>query len=52
MSVIPPKAAVMQTSSFGRFVPQAAVSNRSKTVALFDHLVSAGEQRWRKLLSL
>jgi hypothetical protein len=25
-------------------VPEAAVSNYSKTVALFDHLVGAGEQ--------
>jgi hypothetical protein len=28
-------------------VPEAAVSSRSKTVALFDHFVGAGEQRRR-----
>jgi hypothetical protein len=28
-------------------VPEAAVSNRSKTVALFDYLVGAGEQHER-----
>src|SRR5262249_46491421 len=30
-----------------RFVPKAAVSNRSKAAWLFDHLVGAGEQRGR-----
>jgi len=30
-----------------RFVPKAAVSNRSKTVALFDHLVGTDKQRGR-----
>jgi hypothetical protein len=29
----------------GSSVPEAAVSNRSKTVTLFDHLVGGGEQR-------
>src|SRR2546425_9339069 len=28
-----------------QYLPEAAVNNRSKTVALFDHLVGAGEQR-------
>src|SRR5258708_34032244 len=32
-----------------RLVPQAAVSKRGKTVALFDHLVGAGAQRRRHL---
>src|SRR5437868_7763614 len=30
-----------------RYVPKTAVSNRSKTVALFNHLVGASEQRRR-----
>jgi hypothetical protein len=29
-----------------RYVPQAALSKSSKT-SFFDHLVGAGEQRWR-----
>jgi len=31
-----------------RFVPQAAVSNRSKSSPLFDHLVGAADQRQRE----
>jgi hypothetical protein len=30
-----------------QYLPEAAVSNRSKTAALFDHLVGAREQRRR-----
>jgi hypothetical protein len=42
-SALPPKADIDRRDGYVRFVPEAAVSNRSKTVALFDHLVGAGE---------
>src|SRR6516165_2068662 len=45
-SALPPKADIGTQSRNVRFVPKAAVSNRSKK-ALFDHLVGAGEQRGR-----
>src|SRR5262249_62204843 len=45
MTVLPPKAEVHPRSCYVAQVPKAAVSNRSKTVALFDHLIGAGEQR-------
>jgi hypothetical protein len=32
----------MSQSRDGSFVPQPAVSNRSKTASQFDHLVGAG----------
>jgi hypothetical protein len=44
MSALEHFADSSRTSSEVRVVPEAAVSNRSKTVALFDHLVGAGEQ--------
>jgi hypothetical protein len=34
----------VNADTFGRFVPEAAVRNRSKQ-PLFDHLVGAGDQR-------
>src|SRR5262249_21818310 len=43
MSALPPKADIASLLRNVCFVPEAAVSNRSKTVALFDHLVGAGE---------
>ena len=41
-------------NAYRRLVPQAAVSNRSKTVFLFDHLVGGHlhDQRYRKAESL
>jgi hypothetical protein len=30
-----------------QYLPEAAVSNRSKKASLFDHLVGAGEHRGR-----
>jgi hypothetical protein len=40
----PEKRTNGQTSRYVRFVPKAAVSNRSKTSPLSNHLVGAGEQ--------
>src|SRR5262249_57187824 len=42
-----PRADIVAAFRHVRFVPEVAVSTRSKTVALFDHLVGAGEQRRR-----
>jgi hypothetical protein len=47
MTALPPKAEVHPRSCYVAFVPKAAVSNRSKAAALFDHLVGAREQRRR-----
>jgi hypothetical protein len=47
ISALPPLATEERTFGIGSFVPEAAVSSRSKTVALFDHLVGAGKQRCR-----
>src|SRR6476619_7670615 len=41
LSALPPLATEERTFGIGSSVPGAAVSSRSKTVALFDHLVSA-----------
>jgi hypothetical protein len=41
MSVIPPKAAVMGKSSFGRFVPRGDLSRCTKYRQLLDHLIGA-----------
>jgi hypothetical protein len=42
--LLPAKAAVERTLLDFAFVPEAAVSNRSKRVALFDHLVGERQQ--------
>src|SRR5215475_4315975 len=47
MSALAHYADLHWTSREVREVPEAAVSNRSKTVALFDHLVGADEKRFR-----
>jgi hypothetical protein len=48
MSASPPKADKQQTSREVRFVPEAAVSNRSKKARLFDHLVGGRDKIGRK----
>jgi hypothetical protein len=40
---------MQRTFGIGWFVPEAAVSNRSSARPLLDHLVGAGEQRWRHI---
>jgi len=47
MTALPPKAEVHPRSCYVANVPEAAVSNRSKTVALFDHFVGDCQQRRR-----
>jgi hypothetical protein len=47
VSASPQKRTNQRSFPHVRFVPEAAVSNRSKKVALFDHLVGTGEQSWR-----
>jgi hypothetical protein len=44
-TAIPQKADVVLRRGDGRFVPQAAVSNRSKTVPVFDHFVGREHPR-------
>jgi hypothetical protein len=44
MSALPPKADIDGRQFDVRFVPKADELHRSKTGALFDHLVGAGEQ--------
>jgi hypothetical protein len=39
-----PRADIVAACRQVRLVPEPAVSNRGKTVALFDHLVGDGEQ--------
>ena len=41
---MPPITTESMLATNRRDVPEAAVSNRSKTVALFDHLVGGREQ--------
>jgi hypothetical protein len=41
------RADMLCPPTVSRFVPKAAVSNRSKADNLFDHLVGAGEERRR-----
>src|SRR3954451_24479589 len=43
---LPPITEIARRGWHGRKVPKPAVSSRSKTSALFDHLIGGGEQRW------
>jgi hypothetical protein len=43
MTALRPKADVHPRCCYVAFVPEAAVSNCSKTIALFDHLVGERE---------
>ena len=49
MSALPPKAAVERTSVDVAEVPKPAVSYRSKTAQLFDHLVGECEEPQRNI---
>jgi hypothetical protein len=42
---LPQNLTSVRTVALGRKVPKLAVSNRSRAISLFDHLVGAGEQR-------
>src|SRR5262245_29055743 len=44
-SGLPPKADLNPSSRHVAQVPEPAVSNRSRTASLLDHLVGAGDQR-------
>src|SRR4051794_39211427 len=46
MTALAPKADFDLRSCDVADVPKPAVSSRSKTSALFDHLIGGGEQRW------
>jgi hypothetical protein len=46
MSVVPPIATASVLATNGRDVPIASLTQCSRQ-SLFDHLVGAGEQRWR-----
>src|SRR5262249_59417032 len=48
-SGLPPKADLNPSSRHVAQVPEPAVSNRSRTASLLDHLVGAGEHRRRQL---
>jgi len=47
MSTLPPKADITERDQDVRFVPKTDKVQRSKIRALFDHLISAGDQRLR-----